>query len=171
MEARWILAMAGGKAPLLVNFFNLARVWVLLRKTRRRRLPEDGIKVSPPSPRSGDASSIVGGRVEVCLRQIYLWWICSDLVVVRLRSCVFGLDRYSSSATVAVLVRWSYGALARRLPDCLLQQVVPDSGDGGVMTAARLRLASVLVVVARWSTDLDVIFISGVRCTAMIEDE
>ena len=39
------------------------------------------------------------------------------------------------------------------------------------MTAARLRLASVLVVVARWSMDLDVIFISGVRCTAMIEDE
>ena len=31
------------------------------------------------------------------------------------------------------------------------------------MTATRLRLASVLVVVARWSTDLDVIFIiSGV---------
>ena len=39
------------------------------------------------------------------------------------------------------------------------------------MTAARLRLASVLVVVARWSTDLDVIFISGVRRTGMIEDE
>ena len=46
-----------------------------------------------------------------------------------------------------------------------------DSGDGGVMTAACLRLASVLVVVARWSTDLDVIFISGVRCTAIIKDE
>ena len=111
----------------------------------------------------------------MCLRQIYLSWICSDLVVIRLRLCVFGLNpsnlRYSSLAAVAVLVRWSYGALARRFPDCLLQQVVPDSGDGGVMTAARLRLASVLVVVARWSTDLDVIFISGVRCTAMIEDE
>ena len=40
------------------------------------------------------------------------------------------------------------------------------------MTAARLRLASVRVVVARWCTDLDVIFIiSGVRCIAMIEDE
>ena len=175
MEARWILARTGGRALLLIDFFNLARVCVLLRKTRRRRLHEDGIKVSPPSPRSGDASSIVGGRVEVCLRQIYLWWICSDLVVVRLRSCVFGLDfsdlHYSSSAAVAVLVRWFYGALARRLPDCLLQQVVPDFGDGAAMTAARLRLASVLVVVARWSTDLDVIFISGVRCTTMIEDE
>ena len=114
--------------------------------------------------------------MEVCLRWIYLWWICSDLVVVHLRSCVFGLNfsdlRYYSSAAVAVLVRWSYGALARRLPDCLLQQVVPDSGDGGAMTAARLRLASALVVVARWSTDLDVIsIISSIRCTAMIEDE
>ena len=113
--------------------------------------------------------------MEVCLRQIYLWWICSDLVVIRLCSRVFGLDlsdlRYSSSAAIAVLVRWSYGALARRLPDCLLQQVVPGSGDGGAMTAARLRLASVLVVVARWSMILDVIFISRIHCTAMIEDE
>ena len=72
---------------------------------------------------------------------------------------------------VAVLVRWSYGALARRLPDYLLQQVVPGSGDGGAMTAARLRLASVVVVIARWSTDLDGIFIiSSIRCTTMIED-
>ena len=106
-------------------------------------------------------ASLVG--VEVCLRRIYLWWICSDLVVVRLCSCVFGLDtsdlRYSSSTAVAVLVRWSYGALVRRLPDHLLQQVVPDSDDGGAMTAVRLRLASVLVVVARWSMDLDVVFI------------
>ena len=156
-------------------FSSFVRVCVLLRKARRRRLPEDGIKVSPPSPRSGGASSIVDGRVEVCLRRICLWWICSDLFVVRLRSCVFRLDSFdlhSSSAAVAVLVPWSYRAIARRLPDCLLQQVVPDSGDGGAMTAARLRLASVLVVVARWSTDLDVIFIIfSVRCTTMIEDE
>ena len=68
-------------------------------------------------------------------------------------------------------MRWSYGALARRLPDYLLQQVVPDSGDGGVMTAARLGLALVLVVVVRWFTNLDVIFIFGIRCTTMIEDE
>ena len=114
--------------------------------------------------------------MEVCLRQIYLWWICSDLVVVRLRSCVFGLDpsdlRYFSSAAVAVLGCWSYGTLARRLPDCLLQQVVLDPCDGGAMTAARLRLVSVLVVVARWCTYLDVIsIIYGMRCAAMIKDE
>ena len=81
-------------------------------------------------------------------------------------------DLHSSSAAVAVLVCWFYRVLARRLPDCLLQQGLPGSGKGGAMTAARLRLASVLVVVARWSTDLDVIFIiSTARCTTMIEDE
>ena len=112
--------------------------------------------------------------MEVCLQRIYLWWICSDLVVVRLRSRVFGLDlfdlRYSSSAADAVLVRWSYEALARRLPDCLLQQVVPDSDDGWRMTAARLWLASVLVIVARPSMDLDLIFnIFCVCCTIIIK--
>ena len=175
MGARWILAKAGGRAPLLVVPSRFIRVCVLLRKTRRWRLPEDGIKVSPPSPRSGGASSIVGGRVEVCLRWICLWWICSDLFVVRLCSCVFRLDPsylHSSSATVVVLVRWFYGALARRLPDCLLQQCLPGSDEGGAMTAARLRLAPVLVVVARWSTDMVVILITFfVLCTVMIEDE
>jgi hypothetical protein len=53
-----------------------------------------------------------------------------------------------------LLVRWSFGALARRLPICLLQQALPDSGDGGARTAACLRLVLVFVVVARWSNDL-----------------
>ena len=108
--------------------------------------------------------------MEVCLWRILrdsvggcVWWICLDLIFVRLRSCVYKLDSsdlyFSSSATVAVLVRWSYGTLARRLSDCLLQQGLLGSGVGGVMTAARLRFALVLVVVARWSTDLDVIFL------------
>ena len=120
--------------------------------------------------------------MEVCLRRISrdsvgagLRWICLDPVFVRLCLGVYRFDSsdlHSSSAAVAVLVRWFYGALARRLPDCLLQQVVPDSGGGGAMTSARHRLASMLVVVARWSMNLDVIFIiSGVRCTVMIEDE
>ena len=95
---------------------------------------------------------------------------------VRLCLCVYRFDpsdiRFSSSASDVVLVRWSYGALARRLPDCLLQQSLPGFDEGGAMTAARLRPASVLVVVVRWSTDLDVIFIIfSIRCTAMIKDE
>lgn len=46
------------------------------------------------------------------------------------------------------------------------------SGKEGAMTAMRLRLASVLVVVARSSADLDVIFIiSGVRYIIMIENQ
>uniref|UniRef100_R7WFB3 Uncharacterized protein n=1 Tax=Aegilops tauschii TaxID=37682 RepID=R7WFB3_AEGTA len=39
-------------------------------KARRRRLPEDGIKVSLPSPRFGDASSIIGGLVEEAGEQL-----------------------------------------------------------------------------------------------------
>ena len=39
------------------------------------------------------------------------------------------------------------------------------------MTAARLRLAPEIVVVARWSTDLDVIFTSSVLCTTLTVDE
>ena len=40
------------------------------------------------------------------------------------------------------------------------------------MTAARLRLALVIVVVAWWSTDLDVIFVdSKFLCTALTVDE
>ena len=49
---------------------------------------------------------------------------------------------------------------------------MPDSRDGGAMMVARLRLASMLVVVARWSTNLDAIFIIyGIRCTTIIENE
>jgi hypothetical protein len=150
MRARRILAKTDGRASLLVVPSSFVNVCVLLRKTRRRRLLEDGIKVPPPSPRSGGAYNIVGGRVEVCLRRFYPRRICSDLVVVRLCSCVFELDhfdlRYSSSTAVAVLVHWFYRVLARRLPDCLLQQVMPGSGEGGAMTAAsRTSLARLCV--------------------------
>ena len=116
----------------------------------------------------------------MCLRRISrdsvgvcLQWIRLDPVFIRLCSYVYNLDLsklcFSSSATVAVLVRWSFGILARRLPDCLLQQGLPASGVRGAMTAARLRLAPVFVVVAR---DLDVIyFTSIVLCTTLMVDE
>ena len=68
-------------------------------------------------------------------------------------------------------MRWSYGALARRLFDYLLQQGLPSSDEGGVMTAARLRPAPVLIVVARWSMDMDVNFTSSVLCTTHTVDE
>ena len=73
------------RASFLDVSLRFVRVCVQLRKARRRRLPENGIRFSPPSPRPGGVSSIVGVRVEVYLRRIYPWWICSDLVVVRLR--------------------------------------------------------------------------------------
>ena len=176
METEWISALSGGRAPFLDLFSSFVRDCILLRKARRRRLPEDEINVSPPSLCSGVASSTIGGRVEVRLRQICLWWICSDLFVVRLCSCVFRLDPFdlhSLSATIAVLVCWSYGVLAQRLSDCQVQQGLSGFGERGAMIAARLRLALVLVVVARWSMNLDVIFIIyyGVRCTVMIKGE
>jgi hypothetical protein len=69
---------------------------------------------------------------------------------------------------VAALVRWSFEALARRLPVCLLQQALPGSGDGGVRTTARLRLALVSIVVVRWSSDLIVFFFTfGIICTVV----
>ena len=110
-------------------------------------LPKDGIRLSSPSRSFGGASSIVGGCVEVCLQHIHLWWICSDIV--------FMLDLsdlcYSSLVTVVVLMRWLYGALARRLPDCLLQQCLTGSNE-----------EEMFLVVTRWSMKLDVIFSFGV---------
>ena len=102
--------------------------------------------------------------MESCVRRIP--W---DSVVFRIRW--YGLRsvssdlRLSSSAMIAALVCWSFGTLARRLPvrllqQALLRQALPGSGDGGARTAARLRLVSVFVVVARWSIDLFVIFIT-----------
>ena len=58
-----------------------------------------------------------------------------------------------------------------RLSTTCLQQVLPGSSEGGAMTVARRRLASMLVVDARWTTDLDVIFIiSDPRCTTIIDN-
>ena len=176
MEAWWIPALAGGRAPFFHTLLSFVRVCVLLREARRRRLSADEIRFSPPCPRSDSVSSIIGGRMKVCLQWILrdsvgvcLRWIHVDLVFVRLCSCVYILDpsdlRFSSTATDVVLVRWSYGALARRLPDCLLQQGLPGFDEVGAKTAARLRLAPVQVVVARWSTYLNVLFTTGILCT------
>jgi hypothetical protein len=74
----------------------------------------------------------------------------------------------SSLEMVAALVRWSFGALALRLPVSLLRQALSGSGDRGARTAARLRLTLVFVVIARWSNELFVIFITiRTLCTAI----
>jgi hypothetical protein len=106
---------------------------------------------------------IFGGTARILSSFVYVR-VCSSLIL----SIYANLHQHR----FAVLVRWSYGALSRRLPDCPLQQVLPSSDKGGAMMVGRLRLAIVPVVVAGWSTDLDVIFIIfGLHCTAMIEDE
>jgi hypothetical protein len=138
-----------------VFFVEMLKRWLYL---------EVRVRSSPPYPRSGGASRVGGGRVESCARRI-----SRDPVGFHVRWCGFrsvSSDlRLSSLAMAAALVCWSFGALARRLPICLLQQALlqqalPGSGDGGMKTAARLRLALVSVVVARWSSDLIVIFIT-----------
>ena len=93
------------------------------RKAWRWRLPEDGIRPSPPIPRPGGAFSVVGGCVDVCLQRIArdsvgigLCWISVDPVFVRVPSRVYMLDpsnlRFSSSSMIVVLVPWSRGVLA-----------------------------------------------------------
>ena len=81
--------------------------------------------MSPTSyPRPDGANSIVGGYVEVFLDRISwnsvgagLQWIYLDPTFVRLCWCGSRFDLFdlqlSSSAMVAALVRWSFGALAR----------------------------------------------------------
>ncbi|EMS59463.1 Triose phosphate/phosphate translocator TPT, chloroplastic [Triticum urartu] len=79
------------------RLINILSVCVLLRKVRRRRLLEDGIRSSPPSPRPDSASCVVGGHVDVCLRRtawdsvgIGLCRISVDPVFVRVyTSCTF----------------------------------------------------------------------------------
>jgi hypothetical protein len=54
----------------------------------------------------------------------------------------------------------SSGLSTTTSPVSLVQQALPSSCDGGVKTVARLWLALVYVVVARWCSDLIVIFIT-----------
>ena len=52
----------------------------------------------------------------------------------------------------------------------MLRQGLPGSGDeGGAMTVARVRLATVAVVFVRWCTDMYVLFLFF--CTAMLFNE
>ena len=164
------------------TLLSFVRVCVLLGEAKGRWLSEDGIRFFLPISRPDDVSSIVGARVEVCLERISrdligvcLRWIHVDLVFARLCSCVYRLDildlRFSSLASVAVLLRWSYGVLARWLRDYLLEQGLLGSDDGGAKSAARLQLAPMLVVVSRWSTDLDLFFVYDILCTFLTVDE
>jgi hypothetical protein len=90
---------------------------------KRRLHLEVRIRSSPPYPCSGGASHAGGGRVELCARRI-----SRDPIGFRVRWCGFRSVsfnlRLSSLAIVADLVRWFFGALARRLPICILQQAL-----------------------------------------------
>jgi hypothetical protein len=112
------LSPAGGFLFPVLGFF-----CVFFGMVIRWRHPKVRIRSSPPYSCSGGASSSGRGRMESCVRRIS--W---DLVGFRdclcgFRSVSFDL-RFSSSAMVAALVRWSFGALARWLHVCLLQQAL-----------------------------------------------
>jgi hypothetical protein len=77
---------------------------------------------------------------------------------------------------IAARVRWFFGSLARRLSVCLLQQALlrqalPGFDDGGTMTAARLQLVLVFVIVARWFKDLFVNFITTFKAVCNTVDD
>ena len=113
-------------------FYSLVKVCVMLKKEIRWRICGDEIRSSSPRPHYGVASSVVGGRVKMCLRRISqdsvdvsLQWIFLDQVFVRLHLSIYELGpsdlRFSSSATVVVLLRWFCGFLAGQLPNYLPQ--------------------------------------------------
>ena len=126
------------------------RLNVLVGAVWQWQCPLVGIMSPTFYPRPDGASSILGGRAEVCLCRISrdsvgagLWWICLDKVFFRLRLGIYRFDpsdlRLSSLAMVATLVRCSYGALARWLSDCLLQPYARlqwwRGDDGGALSA------------------------------------
>ena len=148
MEAEWISALAGGRAPFLDLFSSFVRVCVLLRMTRRRRLSEDGIKVSPPSPvqavrltslvcvwRCVSGRSIFGGFARISSLFVYVRvssvWILPVYVIFHRRRLLFwvlvlwGLStttsRLSTTISCARLRRWrgdDGGAPSARFSAC-----------------------------------------------------
>ena len=152
-------------APFSNDYFHFVRVSVLLREMRRWRLFEDGIRFTPPRPHpvvllalsEGVGRLFSGGSCGTQSAFVFdgSTWIRSLFMCLQIGSFWSKLHffvkyiNFSSTMAVIVLVHWSYRDLARWLPDCLPQQVLPGTREGGLMTAACLRLASVLVVVAR----------------------
>jgi hypothetical protein len=59
---------------------------------------------------------------------------------------------------------------ARTVLLALLRQALPGSDGGEVKTAARLRLALLSVVVAMWSSDLIIIFITFKILYTIVDD-
>ena len=126
-------------------FLTFVRVCVLLMKMRWRRLPEDRIRFSPPSPCHGDASSRY-----VSVRSIFdgFAWICTSFVYVYV----------SSGWILSIYTTLQRQRLPQRLLDCHNKFCSAPVREG--RWQRRLRLASILVVVTRWSTDLGVSFIT-----------
>jgi hypothetical protein len=155
------------RAPFLEVLLSLVRVCVLFRKTWHRRLPEDEIRFSHPAPipamclasSEGVWRCVYNGSRGIWLLLVYdgSTWIQSLFVWVRV-STGWILPIYASLHRRQLLfVRWSYWASTWRLPNCLQLEGLPVSHEGVVMIAVRFGLGPLLVVVAKWSIDLNVI--------------
>jgi hypothetical protein len=143
MEARWILVLVGGS--LFDVFIGLFRACVLLRKVWWWRLSRDGMTV------------LLAHRWRSCGG---LAW--TDLIAFGMCSMWPTLPFIDTGCCSHAPV---LSALARRLFICplqqdLIQQALPLSNEGGARTATRVWLVvPVLVVIAKWSSDLFVILL------------
>jgi type IV secretory pathway TrbD component len=83
--------------------------------------------------------------------------------------------RFSSLAMISTLLRWSFRSLSRWIHVCLLHQVLIrqallGSTDRRVRTATRLRFALVSIVVASWSKNLSIMFITFSALSIVVDD-
>jgi hypothetical protein len=92
--------------------------------------------------------------VELCVQQIF-WF----LIVFRLRLCGWVSNsfdlQFSSFTMIIVVVRWYFGILVSTIAHSSTTSFA-DFGDGGAMTARRLRLVLVLVILVKWSNDFHI---------------
>ena len=146
-------------------FLSSVRICVLFRKARRWRLPENGIRFSSQAPVLVVRQALSEGLwrcVSDGFRGIRSAFIFSGSSWVRFYKLdPFDLCFSSSATAIALQVRQSCGSLARWFPDYLLQQDLPGSGERGAIIAGHIRIAPVLLVVARRSTKMDVIFVTS----------
>jgi hypothetical protein len=95
-------------------------------------------------------------------------WIQSLFVCLWVESFQSTLLFIGDNCCSYTLVMWG---LSTMTPPTVYYKVARGSNGGPIM-ATRLRLAPVLIVVVRGSTNMVVTFVtSGVLCTAMADDE
>jgi hypothetical protein len=102
------------------------------------------------------------------LRSVGFWCLVVWFQVHLFQSTVVIINDGCSSGA---LVLWGLGTTTSCLSITTSSTTTSfASGDGGARTEVRLRLALVFVVVARWSSDLFVIFITFGTLCIVVDD-